>query len=486
VPLTRYLDLVLLADQLEFVDGRVASFMVRVLSSPAGEGEEAERVKVPDHLPAWVGWLDVRQIDTDLGAQIELGTILGGLLLPPYARGLFQASLGRLADDEGLRLRLRLADELADLPWEFAWVGRHRGKPTAAGFLALDPRISIVRHESVATPLPTGNPTAPAGRRVVVAQASPDGYPALKSLAAERQSLEEALAGVAGVTTEFVSDASRAAVLQAVTAGADVFHFGGHGTVDPDGGGSVVLAGPANQADLLPAVRLAEIVQAKGVRLAVLGACDTGRRPGPGPGGATASVWGGVATALMQRGIPAVVAMQFTIGDRRAAAFAGATYRALVGGLTIDEAVALGRTAIRTASTGKQADDRDWAVPVLYLRDGGDRLFEPVAEPAARDQAVAESARLYEQRVGRVAAGGLVLGAVLGPDSVERVSIRLEADVVEGLAVGAVGTSAGGVHVDEQVDEVAAGGTLVGGADSPEALARALEVLRGLTPPKDG
>jgi hypothetical protein len=178
--------------------------------------------------------------------------------------------------------------------------------------------------------------------------------------------------------------------------------------------------------------------------------------------------------------------MQFTIGDRRAAAFAAATYRALVGGLTIDEAVALGRTAIRTASTGDQADDRDWAVPVLYLRHGGERLFEPVAEPAARDQAVAGSTRLYQQRVGRVAAGGLVLGAVLGPDSVERVSIRLEADGVEGLAVGAVGTSDGGVRVDEDVDEVAPGGTLVGGTDSPEALARALEILRGLTPPKDG
>ena len=101
-------------------------------------------------------------------------------------------------------------------------------------------------------------------------------------------------------------------------------------------------------------------------------------------------------------------------------------------------------------------------------------------------QAVAASTRLYEQRIGTVAAGGLVLGAVLGPGSVESVAVQLEADRVEGLAVGAVGTSAGGVHVDEKVDEVAEGGTLVGGADSPEALARALEVLRGLTPPKDG
>ena len=480
MPLTRYLDFVLLADQVEVKAGRLTSFVVRVFSSPAGEGEQAERVTVPDDLATWVSWLDERRIDADGKAQIELGKVLGGLLLPPYARGLFEASLARLADDEGLRVRLRLADELADVPWEFAWVGRHRGAADAAGFLALDPRISIVRHESVAVPLPAPA-DASAGRRVVVAMASPDGYPPLPSLAAERQALEEALAAVAGVTAGFVDGATRASVLEAVADGADVFHFSGHGITGSDGAGSVVLAGPGttNQADVLPAGLLAEMVQAKGVRLAVLGACDTGRRDDK-------NVWGGVASAVLRRGVPAVVAMQFTVGDRRAAAFAGATYRALVAGLTVDEAVALGRTAIRAASTGTHADVRDWGVPVLYLRDDGGRLFEPVSDPEARAQAVAASTRLYEQRVGTVAAGGLVLGAVLGPGSVESVTVKLDADRVVGMAVGAVGTSAGGVHVDEKVDEVAEGGTLVGGADSPEALARALEVLRGLTPPKDG
>src|SRR5205085_8589767 len=100
--------------------------------------------------------------------------------------------------------------------------------------------------------------------------------------------------------------------------------------------------------------------------------------------------------ALVGEGVPAVVAMQFTIGDRRAAAFAGALYRALVAGLTVDEAVALGRTAIRTASTGDHADDRDWAVPALYLRDGGGRVFEPVSTTAARDDARAQSAHVYQ------------------------------------------------------------------------------------------
>ncbi|MEA2972168.1 MAG: hypothetical protein QOG82_626 [Actinomycetota bacterium] len=474
MPLTRFRDFVLLADQVKVRDGRLASFVVRVFESPAGEGEQAERVKVPSDLDVRVGWLDRRQIDADLGAQIELGTILGLLLLPPYARGLFQASLAVPANDEGLRVRLRLDPALADVPWELAWVARHQGEPTAAGFLALDPRISIVRHEAVATPVPSVSAEV-AGRRVVVALASPDGYPPLPSLAAEREALSEALDGVAGVTATFVDDATPASVLDALSAGADIFHFSGHGTAD----GGVVLAGGDGTAQVVPADRLAEMVQAKGVRLAVLGACDTGHRDDH-------NVWGGVAAALVERGVPAVVAMQFTIGDRKAAAFAGALYRALVAGLTVDEAVALGRTAIRTVSTDAQADVRDWAVPVLYLRDHGGRVFEPVSSAAARAEAEAGSAHLYQQRVGTVSAGGLVLGALLGAGSTERVEIDQDAERVDGRLIGVVGPGEGGVHVEQDVEVVGEGGLVLGGATSPEDAARAMELLRGVPPKDDG
>ena len=474
MPLTRYRDLVLLADQVKERDGRLASFVVRVFESPAGGGEQAERVKVPADLDVRIGWLDKRRIDDDLGAQIELGTVIGLLVLPPYARGLFQASLAALADDEGLRVRLRLDPALADVPWELAWVARHEGEPTAAGFLALDPRISIVRYEAVATPLPSASAAA-ARRRVVVATASPDGYPPLPSLAAEREALATALDGVAGVTAAFVDDATPASVLDALSAGADIFHFSGHGTAD----GAVVLAGAGGQAEVVPADRLAEMVHAKGVRLAVLGACDTGRRDDH-------NVWGGVAAALVERGVPAVVAMQFTIGDRKASAFAGALYRALVAGLMVDEAVALGRTAIRTVSTGTQSDVRDWAVPVLYLRDHGGRVFEPVSSAAAREEAEAGSAHLYQQRVGTVSAGGLVLGALLGADSTERVEIDQDAERVDGTLIAVVRPGEGGVHVEQDVEVVGAGGVVIGSGASAEETAEALKLLRDMTPKDDG
>ena len=278
---------------------------------------------------------------------------------------------------------------------------------------------------------------------------------------------------MAGVTSAFVDDATPASILDALSAGADIFHFSGHGTAD----GGIVLA----DGEVLPADRLAELVQAKGVRLAVLGACDTGRRDDH-------NVWSGVAAALVERGVPAVVAMQFTIGDRKAAAFAAALYRALVAGLSVDEAVALGRTAIRTVSTGAQSDVRDWVVPVLYLRDHGGRVFEPVSSAAAREEAVAGSADLYQQRVGTVSAGGLVLGALLGAGSTEAVAVDQDVERVDGKLVGVVGggEGGGGVHVEQDVKVVGTGGVVVGGGASAAEIAEAMKLLGGLPSEDDG
>ena len=149
----------------------------------------------------------------------------------------------------------------------------------------------------------------------------------------------------------------------------DVFHFAGHGHFVVEGPafggiageGWIILADEHNQAFPLPGERLAELLRGTGVRLVMLGACQTGRRD-------NRNVWSSVAAALLKAGIPAVVAMQFAIGDQLAVAFSEAFYRALVAGLSVDEAVALGRQAIRMKALEGQRDAIDWGVPVLYLR----------------------------------------------------------------------------------------------------------------------
>jgi hypothetical protein len=58
-----------------------------------------------------------------------------------------------------------------------------------------------------------------------------------------------------------------------------------------------------------------------------------------------------------------------------AAAFSGTFSRALVSGLTVDEAVALGRAAMRAKALHGQRDIHDWGVSVFYSGCRADACF---------------------------------------------------------------------------------------------------------------
>jgi hypothetical protein len=175
----------------------------------------------------------------------------------------------------------------------------------------------------------------------------------------------------------------------------------------------------------------------------VLNACHAARTTLTDP-------FAGVAATLIELGVPAVVAMQFEISDSAAIVFARELYTNLVGRHdSIDAAVAEARNAIAVEVGG-----RDWATPVLYVRDPNVELFrfrlppvilpplppepaEPdlsalfergadVAEPAAADLSTTTDAatgawrRLTHRRrwpllvAGAAAAGGAVI--LLRPD----------------------------------------------------------------------
>ena len=106
----------------------------------------------------------------------------------------------------------------------------------------------------------------------------------------------------------------------------------------------------------------------KGVRFTMLSACETSMVD-------ELNAWTGIAPALTLAGIPAVVGMQYAVMDANAIAFTKAMYSSLAVGQTIDEAVSAGRQAIFLHS--KEAAERDWGVPVLYLRAEEGTLFPP-------------------------------------------------------------------------------------------------------------
>ena len=441
---------------------KLGRFQVRVLSSPAGEMKPEEAVPVQydeQQLQKTLKKLEVRALDR--AGLVDLGRALALLLLPPGEEGaktnvrdLYVDSMKLIGRDQSLRLRLRLPPALAAMPWEYMYVDRAGGGDGMDGFLALDPRVAIIRHEALPTPAPL--PLATGVIKVVAALASADNLPFL-DLETEKADLEEALGDQPGIEPVILEDATLDAVQTAIL-GADVFHFAGHGAFDRkmsdlpgiySGAGFLAL-----HDQIVGAEQLGVNLRGNGVRLAVLGGCETGRRDG-------VSVWSGIAPALVKAEIPAVVANQYKILDKTAIAFSRHFYRALVGGLPIERAVSAGRIAAYNADT----DGRDWGVPVLYLRAADGKLFAGAPDDETRQQAKAAAEAIVNVRVDEVAAGGEVTGAKVR----EMLAGKLGVDVVvAGTVYGKVvgldlDTLGGGsANVGVEAGTVGAGGSVTG------------------------
>ena len=85
----------------------------------------------------------------------------------------------------------------------------------------------------------------------------------------------------------------------------------------------------------------------------------------------------GLAADAVRLNLPAVVAMQYPIGDPAAIVFAREVYVRRVKGQGIAEAIAFARNAIRF-----NMEDRlqiEWIIPVLYLRSKDDHLFQGIS-----------------------------------------------------------------------------------------------------------
>ena len=316
------------------------------------------------------------------GEMYALGCLLANIALPEgTVRNLFQRSLAALAVDEGLRIRLHLDPlVLVQLPWEFMALPQVTGEPKPTDFLALRREISLVRTDSVESaicPLRGQNQL-----RVVGVFSSPTDLPSLaveKDKLALQESLEmfQKAVGQKVISTIWVEDpATRLALEQALLDGADIFHFAGHAMFDAQirQEGFIVLEREDYSSERYSGERLAQLLRNAGVRLVILGACETGRRNDQ-------RMWNGLAPALTREKIPAVLAHQFDIYDANAALVAERVYQRIMTGYTIDEAVFEARQAIYQR---KGLENRDWGAPVLYLHDKAGILF-PIPEEDASE-----------------------------------------------------------------------------------------------------
>jgi hypothetical protein len=443
----------LLIDDVHVGKAGLRSLNARVLTSPVGSSPaSASRVapKVSAALANAIAAVEERALDAN--GLIELGSALAALVLPDPVRSLLVRSLDSLAVKQGLRVQLRVDPRLADFPWELVFAARQGGQRDATGFLGLDPRISIVRSEpAMAAPLRVGPPSP---RRAVVALASPQGPGIITlDLDAERGNIAAALEAGNGITPDFLEHATLEALTKALAAGAvDIFHFAGHGSAD-----SLILEGAGRQRALLSGEQLAVNLANRGTQLVVLGACETGRREG-------ANEWSGVAARLLGAGIPAVVAMQYKIGDGNAIAFGQAFYQALAAALPIDAAMSAGRLAVFNRMETYKDDVRragfwrDWAVPVLYVRPGAQVDLRSTADPLVVGPAQVKATATVDARLGTIAPAGPFIGAEVEDIKAGVLNVRIRADLVRGSVTGArlERIDAGAVHVALELQRVEA------------------------------
>ena len=319
-----------------------------------------------------------------------------------FGRMLYQAALGggvgalfaeRLAaaraDDLGLRLRVRVdlgAPELMNLPWEFL----HDGD----GFL-------VTRWETPLSRLPLGvarRDKRPLERtlRMLVVVSSPLDLPEHRVLNTEREQ-EVILAALdklqrkGALDIDFCEDAALDTIQDYLSEQEyEILHFTGHGVFDEaKGRGELLLEDEQGNMQPLTNAEFSALLRGyPSLRLVVLSACQSART-------ANNDAYADLARILLKQGMPAVLAMQYSVLDEAATLFADRFYTGLANNKSLDVALTEARLALQLGSgqglqmaRGEEDVERvDFATPVLFLSD-------PACVSVAQVRPEAEEVRL--------------------------------------------------------------------------------------------
>ncbi len=264
-----------------------------------------------------------------------------------------------------IRLRLSGAPKLIDIPWELLFDAANNN------YIGLSVNTPIIRKLDLAT-LPEMR-QAQGVLQVLVMISSPSNYPQL-DVEREWERINTATLSLQKEGRLILTrvEPSLAALQRQLRRGEyHVFHYIGHGGFDrTNNDGVLVLEDRNKKGHLVSGQYLGAILYDQTtLQLVLLNSCSGGRTSVTDP-------FAGVGQSLLQKGIPAVIAMQFEITDEAAITFSHEFYAALVDGYSIDAAVAEARKMIYA-----EANQLEWATPVLYTSiDSGSLLRELTAE----------------------------------------------------------------------------------------------------------
>jgi CHAT domain-containing protein len=216
------------------------------------------------------------------------------------------------------------------LPWELLY------DPEKEEFLSLSKRALITRFLHVPRPISPLQAQLPL--RILVAIASPQDLERLDS-EAEVKKIEKALAEPVAqnlIQYDILRDITTRDLRDALMNPYHVLHFIGHGAFE-EGSGSLAFEDSGSDAAPVSGRTLGTLLKSSSVRLVVLNACESAQNA------TNTQAFTGVGPALVEAGIPAVVAMQFVVGDDSARAFAQDFYGMLSYLLPVDECVSRAR-----------------------------------------------------------------------------------------------------------------------------------------------
>ncbi len=323
---------------------------------------------------------------TEVRDAQQVGGLLFQAIFPPEVLARFRAAREAIPTQGRLSIRLRLPATLSAIPWELLY------DATNDQFLALADDLALVRCPELATPLRPLQLDGPL--QVVVVLASPRGVRPI-DLDRELERVQAALRRPLA-TGQVALDVIRGPgtydqLRDRLDSPVHVLHVLCHGDLDEERGEGVLLfedIGGDKETIGSAQLRLLIEKQRGQTRLVVLNSCLGAVSGGNNP-------FGSVGAALMQGGVPAVLAMQFEFPAESANELARILYADLVKGRPIGVAL----TEARRHLYGIDTYRLDWAIPVLFLRGNDGALFSRAgaiakSKPAPHLQPPIEPARV--------------------------------------------------------------------------------------------
>ncbi len=308
----------------------------------------------------------LQRLDTDEDMLVDLGQILFSAIFSNRIKEVYTRSQGKLAPDQGLRLRFDIdpaLSSIAAIPWEFLY------DPDQGPLVMLD--APIVRYLSQQSPPPALKTQLPL--KVLLTGAVTPPEPNVKL---ELETAHAALAQLEDqgyIQIEVEEHLTRAKFQRLLRAGFHIWHFVGHGSWSRDGtSGALLFEDPTGSPEAVSARELGILLNRSGLQLIVLDACSSAEL--------TTDIYRSVAPALIRAQVGAVIAMQFKILQEATPAFTGELYRTLAKGFPIDACVTEARKAV-VGATGLR--NPDWGIPVVYTRAPEGKLFDLPPLPSA-------------------------------------------------------------------------------------------------------